>query len=595
MRELRLLGQIAHSYTALRLSKSRAFWAVAFMLLTALLEMSGLSLLYPVVLAMGNNDVYLTKLFAWLPFDSPRLRDPNAQIVIVFVGVAILYTAKNIALYFTYRNNISFAMYYERNLVRGMYSAYLHKPLLQFRQETSGALANIVCVQSSRLVDGVIRPLLVIVVEAFLLLAISAVVCYVNPLLIGIVIVFCGGAAAIYYAALRSNALKWGRIRMRSGAELQEIVSNTSAGISEIKIFNREDFMVGKVFEAASTETDMFENLEMYQQGPRYLIEAVFVLAFVSTIAVLLATGTDKAALLAGFSVVAAASFRILPSMNRLVGSYSSFSFNLGPALALMETITTSNLLLPSEEAGQEEVAQSTLRPATVEMKDISFHYPGSQVQILRDVNLTIRRGQRIGIAGRSGSGKSTLIDILAGLYQATGGEIVVDGRRMSSDPRAWQAGIGYVPQTPFIMPGSIRDNVVFGAENVPDDRVRAVLEMVGLTGFVQSLPEGLDAPLGERGTGLSGGQKQLVCLARALLRNPHTLLLDEPTAALDGSSEDMVLGAIHNLPSDAAIVMVSHKHQNFADFDVTYLCEDGTLKAQEFAVEYRSTGSSNQ
>lgn len=591
MRELRLLRQIAGSYRALGLRKSRAFWALAFMLLTALLEMSGLSLLYPVVLAMSNNDIYLARLFALLPFESTALREPNVQILVVFSGVAILYTAKNIALYFTYRNNISFAMYYERNLVRGLYSAYLHKTLLQFREQTSGSLANIVCVQSSRLVDGVIRPLLVVIVEAILLLSITAVVCYVNPLLIGIVIVFCGGAVAIYYAALRSSALKWGRVRMHSAAELQELVSNTSAGISEIKIFNREDFMVERVLGAATTETDMFQKLEMYQQGPRYLIESVFVLAFVSTIAVLLMLGTEKSTLVAGFSVVAAASFRILPSMNRLVGSYSSFSFNLGPALGLMETITTSHLLLQPEEEHAKN-AQRDQRPTTVELRGISFHYPGSSVPVLRDVDLTIRRGQRIGIAGRSGSGKSTLIDILAGLYHASGGEILVDGRAMPTDPRGWQAGIGYVPQIPFIMPGSIRDNVVFGTESVSDDRIWAVLEMVGLAVFVRGLRDGLDAPLGEKGTGLSGGQKQLVCLARALLRSPHTLLLDEPTASLDGKSEDMVLAAIRSLPSDAAIVMVSHKHQNFAGFDVTYLCEDGALKAWDFAVEYRPNGS---
>jgi ATP-binding cassette, subfamily B, bacterial PglK len=592
MRELRLLRQIAESYRALRLKNSRAFWALALMLVTAILEMSGLSLLYPVVLAMGNNDVYLTKLFAWLPFKSPALQDPIVQILVVFAGVAVLYVAKNIALYFTFRYNISFAMYYYRNLIRGLYSAYLRKTPLQFREESSGSLANIICVQSGRLVDGVIRPLLVVIVEAMLLLSIAAVVCYVNPLLIGVIIVFCGGAAAIYYAAFRSSALKWGRIRMDSGAVLQELVSNTSVGISEIKIFHREDFMIEKVVGAATTETDMFQKLEMYQQGPRFLIESVFVLSFVSTFAVLLILGTDKSTLLAGFSVVAAASFRILPSMNRLVASYSSCSFNLGPALGLMETITSSHLLHHSESPGHEKNAERGLRPTTVELRGISFRYPGSPAPILRDVHLTIRRGQRIGIAGRSGSGKSTLIDILAGLYSPTGGEILIDGRPLSADPRGWQAGIGYVPQIPFIMPGSIRENVVFSSNSVSDDRIWAILQMVGLAGFVRGLKNGLDAPLGERGTGLSGGQKQLVCLARALFRNPHILLLDEPTASLDQNSEEMVLEAVRSLPSEATIVMVSHKHGNFAGFDVTYACEDGGLKQRKYAAAYRVAGS---
>jgi ABC-type multidrug transport system fused ATPase/permease subunit len=294
--------------------------------------------------------------------------------------------------------------------------------------------------------------------------------------------------------------------------------------------------------------------------------------------------------LLAQFSVIAAASFRILPCLNRLVHSYSSFSFNLGPALNLMDTIGRANLLTPETRADGE-----LLKPdgfgRTIEVQKLSFSYPSSREPVLSDLNLVIRRGERIGVLGASGSGKSTLIDILAGLYDPAGGAIFVDGRPGVQDTRRWQASIGYVPQTPFIMPGTIRENVVFGSNGHEkqdrDDEVQTILDEVGLAAFVASLPMQLDTAVGEKGTGLSGGQKQLLCMARALFRRPTLLLLDEPTSALDAINEKVVLHAIRNLSAETTIVMVSHKLENFRDFDTVYSCANGKLTllpSDEFA-----------
>ncbi|MBV9181251.1 MAG: ATP-binding cassette domain-containing protein [Acidobacteria bacterium] len=282
---------------------------------------------------------------------------------------------------------------------------------------------------------------------------------------------------------------------------------------------------------------------------------------------------------MARFSVIAAASFRILPSINRLVGAYSNFSFNVAPGLALMQTITGSRLLSAVRAHEVTKIASCQLTVGTIQLKDIGFRYPGSVKQVLRSVNAIIGRGERIGVTGPSGSGKSTLIDILAGLYSPSEGAVLVNGRVIAEDLPVWRTMIGYVPQTPFIMPGTIRENVAFDSDSTQsNERIWAVLTAVGLADFAAALPHGIETEIGEKGAGLSGGQKQLLCLARALYRQPRILLLDEPTSSLDRMTEEKVLAALHTLPPDTTIIMVSHDEQNFDQFDFVFTCKDEQL-----------------
>jgi ABC-type bacteriocin/lantibiotic exporter with double-glycine peptidase domain len=216
-----------------------------------------------------------------------------------------------------------------------------------------------------------------------------------------------------------------------------------------------------------------------------------------------------------------------------------------------------------------------------IRLDDVSFTYPGNDRPVLHGIDLRIGEGERVGIVGASGSGKSTLIELLGALYFPTSGEITVGGTSLTMDPKGWQQTIGYVPQVPFIMPGTIRDNVAFETEHdIKDAEVWRVLEQVGLSMFVRSLPAGLATDIGEKGQGLSGGQQQLICLARALYRKPAVLLLDEPTAALDGENEQIVLRAIASLPRGTTIVMVSHRPDAFREFDNVYECANTILRS---------------
>ena len=170
----------------------------------------------------------------------------------------------------------------------------------------------------------------------------------------------------------------------------------------------------------------------------------------------------------------------------------------------------------------------------------MSYTYVGEREPVLLGVDLTIARGESVGIVGSSGAGKSTLVDVLLGLLAPSAGRITVDGRDIRTALRSWQRHIGYVPQEPFLLDDTLRRNVAFGIADaeIDDRRVDSALRLAQLADFVATLPDRLDTLLGERGTRLSGGQRQRVAIARALYHEPEVLVFDEATSALDSPTE---------------------------------------------------------
>lgn len=573
MREINLVKKIYQSYEKLNLKNSKLTLALILMILTALLEMAGLSILYPLILIMTKFKEQPEPLLTFIPYTA------HVQILFLLAFTAILFIIKNLTLYYSYRYNIRFAGYYYQNLIEGLYCVYIHKPLLEFKEESTGALTNIICVQTSRLIDGIIRPLLVIISEFFILIAITGMIFFISPEFFIATVVVCGGAAGIFFIFSRSKALNWGKTRMNAASLMHELVNNSSNGISEIKIFGKEEYLATKLQNAAKLEIKMFQKLEMYQQTPKFLIETLFVISILLFLAISFFQGTELSSAFAKFSVIAACSFRVLPSINRLVNSYSSFSFGVGPAIFLMDSISGINFKFANTINMEKDQIKSSDFKKTIHIKNLSYRYPLSDSQLLYNINLDIKKGERLGVIGSSGSGKSTFIKIIAGLYPPSAGSILLGDQNISDFPNDWKKNIAYVPQEPFILPGTIRENIAFGTDRLPSDsEILEVLEKFEVLDFINFYPNKLDSIIGEKGILLSGGQKQLICLARILFRKPAILLLDEPTASLDSKNEAIVLNTIIKLFSETTIIMVSHKRHNFTNFDSIYICEQGNL-----------------
>jgi len=205
------------------------------------------------------------------------------------------------------------------------------------------------------------------------------------------------------------------------------------------------------------------------------------------------------------------------------------------------------------------DVPDPSVVPLAVE--GLAVSYPDRAEPALADIDLTVRPGEVVAIVGPSGSGKSTLVGVLLGLVRPTRGRVLVGGVDLAElDPDAWRARVAWVPQRPYLFAASIADNVRLGRPDADDHAVRAAVQAAGLEDVVARVPGGLSGRIGERGVGLSAGERQRVALARAFLRDAPLVVLDEPTANLDGATEAEVLAAVRRLAVGRTVILVAHR-----------------------------------
>ena len=217
----------------------------------------------------------------------------------------------------------------------------------------------------------------------------------------------------------------------------------------------------------------------------------------------------------------------------------------------------------------------------SIEFKNVSFSYPNQQTPALSNVSFRITQGEHIGIIGKMGSGKTTVQKLMMNFYQPTDGSILVSGTDINQlDPTDLRKIVSYVPQDVMLFEGSIRENIVMGAPLSNDAEILEATRLSGLSEFVDRHPEGYDLNVGERGSRLSGGQRQGVAIARALLNHGRLLLLDEPTSGMDNSTENIFIDALAPYLKDKTVILVTHKSTMLRLVDRLIVINEGSIVA---------------
>ena len=216
---------------------------------------------------------------------------------------------------------------------------------------------------------------------------------------------------------------------------------------------------------------------------------------------------------------------------------------------------------LPVERPPERNFLHRPALGGAIEFSAVSFAYPGQQVPALDNVSLRIAPGERVAVIGRIGSGKSTLEKLILGLYQPTAGAVLLDGIDLRQiDPADVRRNIGYVPQDVTLFFGSLRENIALAAPQVDDESIVRAAELAGVMSFAARHPAGLEMPVGERGEGLSGGQRQAVAIARGLLLDTPVLIMDEPTNAMDNSTEEQFKNRLSSVLDGRTLLLVTHR-----------------------------------
>lgn len=267
---------------------------------------------------------------------------------------------------------------------------------------------------------------------------------------------------------------------------------------------------------------------------------------------------------------------RVLAPLGQIAGLITRYQH-----ARLTMTSTDALMTLPQERQPGKRPLERTDLKGNVDLRQVSFTYPGQTAAALQNAGISIKAGEHVGIIGRSGSGKSTLARLLMSFYQPDSGQILVDNLDLRQlDVAELRQQIGFVTHDMPLLAGSLRDNLTLGARYVSDARLLEVANLTGVSDLARQHPQGFDRPVGERGQLLSGGQRQVVLLARALMLDPPILLLDEPTSALDNASEEVIRNRLQALSKNKTMLLITHRASMLSLVDRLIVLDNGHVVA---------------
>ncbi|MFI5204211.1 MAG: ABC transporter ATP-binding protein, partial [Flavobacteriales bacterium] len=359
-------------------------------------------------------------------------------------------------------------------------------------------------------------------------------------------------------------------------AKSNHVVEESLTGIVNVKSYSNEWLEYGRY----STATANYKKLALKSAVWRGLFVSFIVFFLFGAIAFIIWQGVRLTG--AGelemkelisfilFTVVLGGSFASVPEL------YSSLQKAIGGTERLMD------ILDEKPEVYQFDKPQQQLKlKGEVTFRDVHFHYASRpDVEVLKGINFKAAPGQQIALVGSSGSGKSTLMALLLRFYQPVSGTILVDGKEISSyDLTQYRNQLAFVPQEVILFGGTIRENIVYGKPGSTDEEIWLAAEKANAADFIRSFPEGLDTLVGDRGIQLSGGQKQRVSIARAVLRDPSILFLDEATSSLDSESEKLVQDALEKLMKGRTSFVIAHRLSTVRNADTILVLENGVIR----------------
>jgi len=397
------------------------------------------------------------------------------------------------------------------------------------------------------------------------------------------------GFILYFFMYVRAETLgqKSSDLNVKSNEKIVEIISSYRESV----VRNRRDYYAREIGKLRQDLADTTAAMTFMPYISKYVIEtAVVVGALLMGFAQFLLQDAIHA--VATLSIFLAAGTRIAPAVLRVQqGSIQirGSSGMAGPTLDLIEAL--GNAPFAENVDDTIDVIHEGFA-ANIQIEGVSLTYPGKIEPAIRNITLIVPSGSLVAFVGPSGAGKTTIVDVLLGVLNPDIGHVTISGLPPLVSVAKWSGAVSYVPQDIVISNGTIRENVALGypAEVATDDLIMSALKVANLDDFVAGLPEGVDTPVGERGTKISGGQRQRLGIARAMFTKPHLLVLDEATSSLDGETEASISASIKALKGSTTVVMIAHRLSTVRDADIVVYMEEGKVIATGTFDKVRET-----
>jgi ABC-type multidrug transport system fused ATPase/permease subunit len=485
----------------------------------------------------------------------------------------ILFILKTILYIYLSKKQSQFIFYTQANLSKRLFIKYFEINYLNYKKNSSSIIIRNLTTEVSQFVQ-LLQSSIIAINEFLIILSLVIVLLFEDlesTLILSTLILI---PTILFRQLTKDKILQWGKNRQYSEGKKIQAIQEAHGLFKEIMIYGKTQ----KVFENftkivdISAESGLKQNFN--QQIPKYFLELFSIVSLFLIGFIMYVRGNDISKIFSVISLMIASSFKLIPSVNRLIGAIQNYKYCL-PTIENLYNI----LIINSENKSNLEFIKKINFEKNIYINNIEFSYEKNIQKLF--FNFNINKGDKIGIVGESGSGKSTLIDILLGLIEPNSGVFSIDNNHYKLyRNQEWYKKIGYVPQDIYLTNDSIKNNIALyqEVENLDVIKLSNCIKLVKIEKFTNSLKNGVETIISENGSNLSGGQKQRIGIARALYMNPEILILDEATSALNEELETEILNDILKLNDNLTILMITHRKNSLINCNKIFEIKNNSI-----------------
>ena len=529
---------------------------ICLMFLAMFLETMGIGSIFPLInyftmdAELFFNNKQLNEIFIQLKISKENILN------IMLIAIILIFTIKNLYLSVYIWLEGKFVQKVRFEIGVRLFKKYLNSPYMFHVENKSSSLMTKI-EHETTIYGGSLLSLSSLLTEILVITGITIFLFFIRPLETLIVIFFGFLFSIIYYLPVRKILSRIAKKRHLAQTEKMQFLNQGLGAIKDIIIYKVQKHFINSFKLTSDKLADAVSKGNFFGRFPKIWFEITMMIILSSLIFYLSLLEYSAERIMSTLGIFLVSSVRIIPSINRIVTSLQAIRWSEPTCESLYEDLYEKNFRT-SETTEDEPINFDK----DIKFENVSFNHPKKQKPTLKNINLTIKKNEFIGIIGETGSGKSTFVDLLIGLMKPTSGKIKSDGKNIQKSINAWKRKFGYVPQNLYLLDDSILNNIAFGiSENeISLKNVENSLKKSQLVKFIENRKGGLHTKVGERGVKVSGGEKQRIGIGRALYNDPQILVLDEATSALDQDTEQKILSILLDSKFKKTIVFISHR-----------------------------------
>ena len=484
---------------------------------------------------------------------------------IIFVGYVLvaIFSIKFIFLIFTNYLILQFATQEQAKIQKLMMKGILDQEYENFILSKGGEnLASIA--NYSSIYKDVLQAILQLLSNAIVITAVCIMLGLVSMKILLILMSMLIVIFLLYNFFLTSKISSFGEQYTKGMANIMQGTSEVSQGIKELKTLGKEAFFLNSVNQSADLVARSGLRLNLYSILPKNIIEVILISFIVLIISISMGSEGNLGTTLSILGIFAASMIRIAPIVSQLQANINSLIFGRNSISLLAEIMRNqgTNTDIYSNDVIENNRKDKALHSPfqSLVLDNVSYTYPNSDIQSLKNISLRIDKGDFIGLVGPSGAGKTTLVDVILGFLKPSAGLLQFNQVDAHNEINKWRSYCAYLPQEIFLIDGTLEQNITLERTKVDSSNLASALKLSKLESLINDLPNGLDTSLGDKGVRLSGGQKQRVAIARSIYNKREVLILDESTSALDSETEKAVIKEILTLRNEKTIIAIAHR-----------------------------------